>query len=215
MATTVSTTCSSARVRRDGFAVVDWQNCGVSNGLYDVAYFFAGSVPTEIRRAVERDALEEYHDIVCSLGARDFTFEHCWRLYRETLLACLVLPVVATAGLEEVPGTAVAPPGDDRPAYGGRCTGSGRRRVPAPSAAPPESGRAPARALPGRLPGLSGALLAARRWSSFFHAANRRRAVYHRLDDAPRGRHDHDRLRRVHVPVPGGLPDALLHFAAP
>ena len=90
--------------KEDGFAVVDWQNCGVSNGLYDVAYFFAGSVPTEVRRAVERDALEEYHDIVCSLGARDFTFEHCWRLYRETLLACLVLPVVATAGLEEVPG---------------------------------------------------------------------------------------------------------------
>ena len=88
----------------DGFAVVDWQNSGVSNGLYDVAYFFAGSVPTEVRRAVERDALEEYHDIVCSLGARDFAFEHCWRLYREALLACLVLPVVATAGLEEVPG---------------------------------------------------------------------------------------------------------------
>ena len=88
----------------DGIAVVDWQNSGISNGLYDVAYFFAGSVSTEVRRTVEREALEEYHDIVCRLGARDFTFEHCWRLYRETLLGCLVLPVMVTGQLEAVPG---------------------------------------------------------------------------------------------------------------
>ena len=88
----------------DGFAVVDWQNCGVSNGLYDVAYFFAGSVSSEVRRAIERDTLREYHDTVRSLGTRDFTFARCWRLYRETLLACLILPVIAAAQLEEVPG---------------------------------------------------------------------------------------------------------------
>ncbi len=88
----------------DGFAVVDWQNCGVSNGLYDVAYFFAGSVSSEVRRAIERDTLREYHDTVRSLGTRDFTFARCWRLYRETLLACLILPVIVAAQLEEVPG---------------------------------------------------------------------------------------------------------------
>ena len=88
---------------KDGFAVVDWQNSGVGSGLYDVAYFLAGSVSTEVRRAVEKDALREYHDIVCSLGTRDFTFERCWRLYRETLLGCLVLPVVAAGQLVEEP----------------------------------------------------------------------------------------------------------------
>lgn len=88
----------------DGFAVVDWQNSAVSSGLYDVAYFLAGSVSTDVRRAVEREALLEYHDIVCGLGARDFPFERCWRLYRETLLGCLVLPVVVASWLEESPG---------------------------------------------------------------------------------------------------------------
>lgn len=88
---------------RDGFAVVDWQNCAIANGVYDVAYFLAGSVSTEIRRAVEKDALREYHDVVCSLGVRNFPFERCWRLYRQTLLGCLVLPVLAAAWLEEGP----------------------------------------------------------------------------------------------------------------
>lgn len=88
----------------DGLRVVDWQNSAVSNGLYDVAYFLAGSVPTEVRRVIEKEALLEYHDIVCSSGARDFPFERCWRLYRETLLGCLVLPVVVTGWLEESQG---------------------------------------------------------------------------------------------------------------
>ncbi len=88
----------------DGLRVVDWQNSAVSSGLYDVAYFLAGSVSTEVRRAIEKEALLEYHDIVCSLGARDFPFERCWRLYRETLLGCLVLPVVVTGWLEESQG---------------------------------------------------------------------------------------------------------------
>lgn len=86
---------------RDGFAVVDWQNSAVAPGLYDVAYFLAGSVSPEVRHAVEEDALREYHDIVCRLGARDFPFERCWRLYRETLLGCLVLPVLATGQLQD------------------------------------------------------------------------------------------------------------------
>lgn len=88
----------------DSLTVVDWQNSAVSNGLFDVAYFLAGSVSPEVRRTVEEEALLEYHDIVCGLGAREFPFGRCWRLYRETLLGCLVLPVVLTGWLGESPG---------------------------------------------------------------------------------------------------------------
>ena len=88
---------------RDGFAVVDWQNGAISIGLYDVAYFLAGSVSAEVRRAVENDALREYHDLLCSLGVRDFPFERCWRLYREALLGCLVLPAVVAGQLTDPP----------------------------------------------------------------------------------------------------------------
>ena len=81
-------------------AVVDWQVSGLGNGLYDVAYFMSGSVPTEVRRAVERDLLAEYADIVRGMGARDFTFDDCWRLYRQNMLACFLIMIVVSGGLD-------------------------------------------------------------------------------------------------------------------
>ena len=73
------------------FAIIDWQGGGIATGLNDVAYFFSSSVTSEVRRQVEREALEEYHDIVCRLGAREFSFADCWRLYRRCMLGCLIL----------------------------------------------------------------------------------------------------------------------------
>ena len=70
----------------DDFAAVDWQTSKLSSGLYDVAYFLVGSVPAKVRRAIERDILEEYHGIVCSTrgeNANEFTFAECWQLYRK------------------------------------------------------------------------------------------------------------------------------------
>ena len=84
----------------DDFAVVDWQGCGLGAGLYDVAYFLGANVATGDRRRIEREALEEYHDIVCRLGARDFTFEDCWRGYRQNMLGVLMPCVLGGGGLD-------------------------------------------------------------------------------------------------------------------
>ena len=84
----------------DGFAVVDWQGCGLGPGLYDVAYFLGTNVVPGNRRRIEHDALEEYHDIVCRLGARDFTFDDCWRSYRQNMLGVLVACIVGCGGLD-------------------------------------------------------------------------------------------------------------------
>jgi len=85
----------------DAFTVIDWQAAGmIGNGLYDVAYFMVTSVPTEVRRRIERTALEEYHSIVCSMGAKDFTFEECWRRYRQNMLGMLVPCICACGGLD-------------------------------------------------------------------------------------------------------------------
>ena len=85
---------------RDDFAVVDWQGCGLGAGLYDVAYFLGANVATGDRRRIEREALEEYHDIVCRLGARNFTFEDCWRGYRRNMLGVLMPCVLGGGGLD-------------------------------------------------------------------------------------------------------------------
>ena len=82
------------------FAAVDWQVCGIASGLYDAAYFLSSSVDPEIRRKVEREALAEYHDIVCSTGAANFTVEECWRSYRRNMLGCLMTPIVAGGQLD-------------------------------------------------------------------------------------------------------------------
>ena len=84
----------------DDFAVIDWQGCGWGAGLYDVAYFLATSVVTGDRRRIEREAIAEYHDIVCRLGARDFTFEDCWRSYRQNMLGAFMPCVLGSGGLD-------------------------------------------------------------------------------------------------------------------
>ena len=94
---------ASARVDAaagDDFAVVDWQGCGLGAGLYDVAYFLGTGVVPGARRRVEREALEEYHEIVCRLGARDFTFDDCWRGYRQNMLGVLMPCILACGGLD-------------------------------------------------------------------------------------------------------------------
>ena len=84
----------------DGFAVVDWQGCGLGAGLYDVAYFLGTNVVPVERRRIEREALEEYHDIVCRQGARDFTFDDCWRSYRQNMLGAFMPCILACGGLD-------------------------------------------------------------------------------------------------------------------
>ena len=90
---------ASASAAED-FAVVDWQGCGLGAGLYDVAYFLGTGVVPGDRRRVEREALEEYHQIVCRLGARDFTFDDCWRGYRQNMLGVLMPCILACGGLD-------------------------------------------------------------------------------------------------------------------
>ena len=81
----------------DGLAVIDWQGCGLGCGMYDVAFFLATSVAVEDRRRLERDALDEYHDIVCGMGARNYSRDDCWRSYRQNILGAL-MPMVIGAG---------------------------------------------------------------------------------------------------------------------
>ncbi len=84
----------------DDFAVVDWQVCGVRSGLYDVAYFLSSSVPVEVRREVESEAVGEYHRVLLSMGVRDFTLEECWRSYRQNMLGCFQTLIIAGGQLD-------------------------------------------------------------------------------------------------------------------
>ena len=81
-------------------AVIDWQGCGIGCGMYDVAFFLGTSVSIDDRRRVERDAAKEYHDIVCRMGARNFTRDDCWRSYRQNMLGTLMPMVIGSGGID-------------------------------------------------------------------------------------------------------------------
>ena len=83
----------------DEIAIIDWQVSGLRCPLFDVSYFLVGSVTTEVRRQIEREVLEEYTEIIGEMGVEGFTFEACWRLYREHSLANLLVVVLACGGL--------------------------------------------------------------------------------------------------------------------
>ena len=82
------------------FAVIDWQVSSINSALYDVAYFLATSVASDVRRQVEREALREYHDIVRGMGVCDLTFEECWKLYRQNILGRLLTAIITCGGLD-------------------------------------------------------------------------------------------------------------------
>ena len=80
--------------------VIDWQNCGIRNGLFDVVAFLAGSVTPKVRRETEREVLEEYCDVLRGAGVNDFTLDDCWTSYRRIMLSRLIGPVVVFGSLD-------------------------------------------------------------------------------------------------------------------
>ena len=80
--------------------VIDWQGCGIGCSIYDVAFFLGNSITIDERRRIERDVVEEYHDVVCRLGAENYTREDCWRSYQQNMLGTLMPTVVGCGALE-------------------------------------------------------------------------------------------------------------------
>ncbi len=91
---------AAAREGEEEIALIDWQVSGLSTPLYDAAYFLGSSVTTEVRRRVEREALAEYTEIIRAMGVQEFTFDQCWRLYRESTLGRLLAAVLVCGGLD-------------------------------------------------------------------------------------------------------------------
>ena len=62
--------------------VVDWQRVAIARGPIDVAFFTVLSLTPEMRRAWERELVEQYHDALTAQGVKGYSLEECWRDYR-------------------------------------------------------------------------------------------------------------------------------------
>ena len=84
----------------NAISVIDWQGCGIGCGMYDVAFFLGTSVSIDDRRKLERDAVDEYHDIVSRLRTKSVTRDDCWRSYRQNMLGTLMPMVIGSGGMD-------------------------------------------------------------------------------------------------------------------
>jgi Ser/Thr protein kinase RdoA (MazF antagonist) len=66
----------------DRVGFLDWACFARAPGMRDVAYFLCNSLPTELRRAEERDLLLRYQRALDAAGAPTRPFDAIWRDYR-------------------------------------------------------------------------------------------------------------------------------------
>ena len=66
----------------DDVGFLDWACTSRSVGLRDVSYFLCNSLPTEVRRARERELLRVYLDTLAGAGAPAPDFDTAWRRHR-------------------------------------------------------------------------------------------------------------------------------------
>jgi hypothetical protein len=80
--------------------VIDFHTLRLGPPGVDVAYLLGGSLPTDVRRSVELDLLDEYHGRLVSQGVMDFDSDSCWRAYQEGSLYGVFLFVGVAARVE-------------------------------------------------------------------------------------------------------------------
>jgi aminoglycoside phosphotransferase (APT) family kinase protein len=61
--------------------VLDWQSIAYGAGATDVAYFLAGALPPDVRRAAEPELLGLYHRTLTELGVTDYGMDDLRRHY--------------------------------------------------------------------------------------------------------------------------------------
>jgi hypothetical protein len=77
--------------------VVDWQTLGVGLPARDLAYFTATSLTPDLRSAIEKDLVDQYHRTLSGYGVTDYDRETCWRDYRLGMPQALLISALGFA----------------------------------------------------------------------------------------------------------------------
>jgi aminoglycoside/choline kinase family phosphotransferase len=80
--------------------VFDFQTIRIGPPGVDVAYLIGASLSVEDRRASDRDLLTGYHQRLLASGVEGFSFDDCWRSYREGTLYGVTMFVGAACQFE-------------------------------------------------------------------------------------------------------------------
>lgn len=86
----------------DGLEVIalDWQAIALGEGLYDVAYFLGGSVPTDQRRETERSLVDGYGRTLRELGVAVPDGDDLFDAYRRAVLMAMTVGALLMGQLD-------------------------------------------------------------------------------------------------------------------
>jgi hypothetical protein len=84
-------------------AVVDWQTVALGLGTGDASYFLGAGLLVDDRRAHEETLLREYWEALRSGGVDGYAWDTCWRDYRRTAYAGLLMAIVASMIVVQTP----------------------------------------------------------------------------------------------------------------
>ena len=82
---------------------LDWQSFAYGAGASDVAYFLAGALPAEVRRAHEAELLELYHAKLVELGVADYAMTDLRRHYGSGAFLLFFTAFFAAMVVEQTP----------------------------------------------------------------------------------------------------------------
>lgn len=68
--------------KTNSITVVDWQTLGVGLPARDLAYFTATSLRPDLRTAIQKELVDEYHRTLLGYCVTNYDRETCWRDYR-------------------------------------------------------------------------------------------------------------------------------------
>lgn len=83
--------------------IIDFQTVRLGPPGVDLAYLIGTILPTEERRAGERELVERYHRELVAAGVTDHDLDACWEGYRRGAIYGVVLFVGLSASVESTP----------------------------------------------------------------------------------------------------------------
>ena len=94
--------CDNLMFTPDGgeVTVIDWQSIGRGASVYDLAYFLSGSLDTELRRANERELVDEYARVLAASGGPSIDAAELWNDYVYAGMTSIAVPVLTGASFD-------------------------------------------------------------------------------------------------------------------
>lgn len=90
----------AGRPGQHGLIALDWQGALRGRATQDIAYFLSGSIPTDMRRAHERELIALWHEKLVAEGVTGYSLDDAWDDYRRATLYVWIIAVVIAGTLD-------------------------------------------------------------------------------------------------------------------